>query len=80
MDVEKLKERSGTATYKEIKDYVQKTHGLKVISLYIGQIKNKVGLEKRKNYNVGSGERRIPTCLPKKEAAIMEVFKHFNLI
>lgn len=63
LDVEKLEGKSGTATYAEIKKYVaDHNDGMKVSSLYIGQIKNKMGLEKRKNYNVGSGEGRVPTC------------------
>lgn len=80
LDVEKLEGKSGTATYAEIKAYVEEKFGFKVTSLYIGQIKNKVGLEKRKNYNLGSGEGRVPTCPPEKEEAIMDAFEHFNLI
>lgn len=80
LDVEKIEGKSGTATYAEIKAYVEEKFGFKVTSLYIGQIKNKVGLEKRKNYNLDSGEGRVPTCPPEKEEAIMDAFKHFNLI
>lgn len=40
LDVEKLQGKSGTATYAEIKAYVEGKYGLKVSSLYIGQIKN----------------------------------------
>lgn len=81
LDVEKLESKSGgTATYAEIKAYVEKEHGLKVSSLYIGQIKNKVGIKERKNYNTGSGEGRVPNCPAEKEEAIMDAFKHFNLI
>ena len=72
--------KSGTATYAEIKDYVEKKYRLKVSSLNIAQIKNKVGLEKRKNYNIGSGEGRVPNCPPEKEEAIMDAFKYYNLI
>ena len=80
LDVEKLEGKSETATYAEIKAYVEEKFGFKVTSLYIGQIKNKVGLEKRKNYNLGSGEGRVLTCPPEKEEAIMDAFRHFNLI
>ena len=80
LDVEKLESKAGTATYPEIKDYVEKKHGLNVSSLYIAQIKNKVGLEMRKNYNIGSGDSRVPNCPPEKEEAIMDAFRHFNLI
>ena len=41
---------------------------------------DKVGLEKRKNYNPGSGEGKVPICPPEKEAAILDAFRHFNLI
>ena len=59
---------------------MQKTHGLKVTSLYIGQVKDTLGFDKRKNYNVGSGEGRVPNCPPEKEEAIMDAFRYFNLI
>ena len=76
LDVEKLEGKSGTATYAEIKAYVEEKHGMKVSSLYIGQIKNKMGLEKRKNYNIGSGEGRVPTCPAEKEEAIETIKSH----
>ena len=80
LDVEKLESKSGTATYHEIKGYVEKKHGLNVSSLYIAQIKDKAGLEKQKNYNIGSGEGKVLTCPHEKEEAIMDAFRHFNLI
>ena len=48
--------------------------------MYIAQMKDKVGMEKRKNYNPESGEGKVPICPPEKEAAIMDAFRHFNLI
>ena len=80
LDVEKVKAKKGTASYDEIKEYVLNKHGLKVSSLYIGQIKDKVGIKERKNYNIGSGKGKMLVCPPDKEAAIMDAFKHFNLI
>ena len=80
LDVEKLESKGGTAIYPEIKAYVEKKYGLKVSSLYIGQIKEKAGFAKRKNYNIGSGNGKVPTCPPEKEAAIMDAFRHFHLI
>ena len=80
LDVEKLESKSGTATYAEIKAYIKEKYGLSVSSLYIGQIKDKVGIKERKNYNTGSGNGRVPTCPPEKEEAIMDAFRHFNLI
>lgn len=37
-------------------------------------------MEKRKNYNIGSGEGRVSTCPQEKEETIIEVFKYFRLI
>ena len=80
LDVEKLEGKSGTATYKEIKAYIEEKYGMSVPSGYIAQVKDKVGLEKRKNYNVGSGKGRVANCPPEKEDVIMDAFRHFNLI
>ena len=67
-------------TYGNIKKWIKEKYGFNVSTLYIAQIKDKVGLEKRKNYNKGSGEEKVPTCPAEKEEAIMDAFKHFNLI
>lgn len=66
--------------YGNIKKWIKEKYGFNVTNLYIGQIKDKVGMEKRKNYNIGSGESRVPTCRQEKEEAIIEAFKHFGLI
>ena len=81
LDVEKLESKGGRATYAEIKDYVKEKYGYSISSLYIAQMKDKVGLEKRDNYNLGTGKTtRIPQCTPEKEEAIIDAFKHFSLI
>ena len=80
LDVEKLESKSGTATYTEIKAYIERKYGYKVSSLYIGQIKDKVGIKERKKYNTGSGKGRVLNCPPDKEEAIMDAFRYFNLI
>ena len=80
LDIERLSGKSGTATYAEIRAYVENKHGLNVSTLYIAQIKDKIGLEKRKNYRKGSGEGKPPVCPPEKEEAIMDAFRYFNLI
>ena len=67
-------------TYKNIKQWISDKYGFNVSTLYIAQIKDKVGMEKRKNYNPGSGEGRVPVCPPEKEEAIMDAFRHFDLI
>ena len=69
-----------TATYPEIKAYVLEHFGLKVSSLYIAQIKEKCGFEKRANYNIGEGKSKELICPPDKEKAILEAFKHFGML
>ncbi len=80
LDVEKLETKTGSATYKEIQEYVLEKFGLKVHSCYIAEIKAKAGLDKRENYNVGSGKTKSKPCPQEKADAIMDAFKHFNLI
>lgn len=80
LDVEKIQGKSGSATYKEIQDYVLRKYGFKVHSGYIGQIKTKAGLDKRENYNIGSGDGQKVSCPQEKEDAIMDAFRHFNMI
>ena len=67
-------------TYKNIKKWILDKYNLQVSNLYIAQIKDKAGLEKQKNYNIGSGEGKVLTCPHEKEEAIMDAFRHFNLI
>jgi len=59
-DNEYLKDVKGCATYTEIKEWIKAEYGLKVSSLYVAQIKDKCGLEKRLNYNVGDNKSRVP--------------------
>lgn len=67
-------------TYGNIKKWIKEKYAMNASNLYIGQIKDKIGLEKRQNYNIGSGEGRVPNCPSEKEEAIMEAFRHFKLI
>ncbi|MBE6916656.1 MAG: 23S rRNA (uracil(1939)-C(5))-methyltransferase RlmD [Ruminococcaceae bacterium] len=81
VNVEDLQGRaSSTATYSEIKAYILEKYGLKVSSLYIAQIKDKCGFEKRDNYNIGEGKSKELICPPEKEQAIMDAFRHFGMI
>ncbi len=74
------KKPRNTATYNEIKEYVQEHYGFKVSSKYIGQIKEKCGLEKRENFNKGNGKSKDVICPEDKERAIIEAFKHFGML
>lgn len=80
LDADKLNLKSGKATYDDIKAYVKEKYGFEVHSAYIGQVKEKLGIRERKNYNVGSGKRPMPLCPPEKEEAIKDAFKHFKMI
>ena len=42
--------------------------------------KEKAGIHERENYNVGSGKGVVPNCPKEKEDAIMDAFRHFNMI
>ena len=75
-----LKDMKGYAIYTEIKEWIKSEYGLKVSSLYVSQIKDKCGIEKRLNYNVGDNKSHVPKCPPEKEKAIMAAFKHFIMI
>ena len=74
------KKPRNTATYNEIKGYVQEHYGFKVSSKYIGQIKEKSGMEKRENFNKSNGKSKDVICPEDKERAIMEAFKYFGML
>ena len=80
LDVEKLEIRDNKATYDDIKAYVSNKYGFKVSSLYIAQVKERAGIQKRENYNIGEGKGVAPHCPPEKEEAIKDALRHFGLI
>ena len=53
---------------------------MNVSSLYIGQIKDKVGIKERENYNVGSKCGPFPQCPIDKGKAIRNAFEYFGRI
>ena len=67
-------------TYDSIKDYVLKKYGFKIPSIYIAQVKGKLGIKERKNYNIGEGKGVVPHCPPDKEEAILDAFRHFGIV
>lgn len=77
LDTDKIvsKSKTGTATYKEIKEYINDKYGFTVSSLNIAQVKDKCGLNKRNNYNKGKEGHKVPACPEKKEKAIKEAFR-----
>ena len=80
LDVEKLGIHDNKATYDEIKAYVSEKYGYKVSSLYIAQVKAKLGIKERENYNIGERKGVVPHCPPEKEEAIKDALRHFGMI
>ena len=79
MDEMDITSAESKATYEEIKKYVLEETGLKVSNLYIAQVKDKHGLEKRENYNLSKSEdARQPKCPKEKEKAIEDALRHFQ--
>ena len=72
-----LSEEKEQPTYANICDYVQKTHSMKVSSLYVAQMKAECGLETQADR---SGDKKQPKCPPEKREAILDAFRHFGLI
>ena len=69
------------ATYSEIKDYVFRKFELKVSTLNIAQVKRKLGIIGRENYNHSKKEnQRVPNCPPQKEQAIINALSWFGMI
>ena len=79
-DAEYLKGIKGSATYAEIKAWIKEQYNVSVSSLYIAQVKDKLGFEKRDNYNKGTEGHKVPNCPAEKRELIMKAFKHFKMI
>lgn len=69
------------ATYNNIKQYVFDKYGFKVSNLYIAQVKEKCGIKERGNYNKPkNNDSKQPNCPIEKEEAIIDAFRHFQMI
>ena len=80
-DEEIVPHLSPSATYAELKQWIEEKYHTKVSSLYIAQVKGKHGLDKRENYNKSSKPNaRVPQCPPDKEKAIEAALRHFRMI
>ena len=67
------------ATYAEIKAWIEENYGLKVSSLYIGQVKDMCGLSKERESR-NSRKYKNPQCPAEKVEAIKAAFEHFGMI
>ncbi|MBR4038820.1 MAG: 23S rRNA (uracil(1939)-C(5))-methyltransferase RlmD [Clostridia bacterium] len=80
LDVTEAESDKG-ATYEEIKAYVLEQTRLKVSSLNIAQVKQKLGIIERECYNKPKSEdSRQPRCPKEKEDAIKAALEHFKMI
>lgn len=68
-------------TYDDIEKYIYERYQVKVSSLYISQVKRKLGLPVGECYNKPKNEdARVPNCPEEKEKAIKEALLHFGMI
>lgn len=71
----------GRATYQEIKNYILEHYQTKVSSLYIAQIKRKLGIIERENYNLPKTDNgKVLICPSEKEEMIKEALKYFGML
>ena len=69
------------ATYEEVQEWVQEKYGFHVTHLNIAKTKRKCGIIERINYNPPKSENSKSPGTPKeKEDAIIDAFKHFQMI
>ena len=68
------------ATYEQIQDWVQEKYGFHVSHLNIAKTKRKCGITERINYNLPKSENsKSPGTPKKKEEAIIDAFRHFQM-
>ena len=79
-DNEYMRNTKGSATYAEIKLWIKEQYNVSVSNLYIAQVKDSCGFEKRENYNTGAEGHKVPECPDEKRKMILEAFKHFRMI
>ena len=81
MDEMDLTAAESKATYDEIRDWVQENYGVHVTNLNIAKTKQKCGIIECINYNLPKSENSKSPGTPKeKENAIIDAFKHFQMI
>ena len=81
LDEQDLTASEAHPTYEEIKAYIQKEYGVKVSSLYISQVKRKLGLEVGESFNKPKSENaKQPQCPPDKEKIITAALVQYKMI
>ena len=72
-----MSEEKDQSTYENIRNYVQKTYGLEVSSLFVAQMKAECGLETQTDRSDDKEQPKLPS---EKREAILDAFRHFGLI
>ena len=81
MDELDLTAAESKATYEEIQAWVKEKYGFHVTHLNIAKTKRKCGITERINYNLPKSENSKSPGTPKeKEEAIIDAFRHFQMI
>ena len=81
MDELDLTAAESKATYEEIQAWVQEKYGFHVSYLNIAKTKRKCGIIERINYNLPKSDNsKSPETPKEKEDAIIDAFKHFQMI
>lgn len=81
MDEVDLTAAESKATYEEIQERVKEKYGFHVSHLNIAKTKRKFGIIERQNDNLPKSEDSSSQKTPKeKEDAIIDAFKHFQMI
>ena len=76
-----LTKAEAKGTYGDIKDYIREKYDTKVSSLNIAQVKEKLGIKERENYNFSKNKNnKQQNCTKEKEEMIIDALKHFKMI
>ena len=74
------KDAGFVATNPDIQAYVKEKYGFYVHSLYIAQVRDKLGIKLHEGNNkVAQTKRKVSICPDYKEAAILDAFAHFGI-
>ena len=80
--MEDLRKYAGSvATNPIIQAYIKEKYGFYVHSLYIVQMRDKLGIKLHESANkVKQPKRKVSICPDYKEAAIMDAFQYYKII
>ncbi len=81
MRVADLRKRSGfVVTNNDIVVYIKEKYGFSVHTLYIAQVRDKLGIKLHENHRkVETTKRKVTTCPEYKEIAILDAFQHYGI-